>query len=162
MSESLETAAPSPPETRIEVAETCTRMTVHADRREWALLRGLFAEKVLLDYTSLNGGDPVQLTPQEIVDAWSATLGGYDATQHLIANHLVQIDGGRAVCTASFQATHRLATPHGAPLWTLGGDYRWELTRTGDRWLIESVVMTATWGDGNKDLPAQAAGVMTT
>lgn len=158
MTESLETAAPSPSETRMEIAETCTRMAVHADRREWALLRGLFADKVLLDYTSLNGGDPVRLTPQEIVDAWSATLGGFDATQHLIANHLVQVAGDGAVCTASFQATHRLATSHGAPLWTLGGDYRWELARTGGRWLITAVVMTATWGDGNRDLPAQAAG----
>ena len=157
MSESVETAAPSPSETRIEVVETCTRMAVHADRRAWALLRGLFAEEVLLDYTSLTGGDPVQLTPDEIVVAWSATLGGYDATQHLIANHLVQVDGDRAVCTASFQATHRLAGPHGSPLWTLGGDYRWELTRIDGRWLINSVVMTATWGDGNKDLPAHAA-----
>ncbi|MEO3876378.1 nuclear transport factor 2 family protein [Nonomuraea sp. B12E4] len=157
MPESRETAAPFPSETKIEVVETCTRMAVHADRREWELLRGLFADEVLLDYTSLNGGEPVRLTPQEIVDAWAATLGGFDATQHLIANQLVQLDGDRAVCTASFQATHRLATPHGAPLWTLGGDYRWELTRTGGRWLITSVVMTAAWGDGNKDLPVQAA-----
>ncbi|OIJ85087.1 hypothetical protein BIV25_44885 [Streptomyces sp. MUSC 14] len=158
MSESLETAAPSPAGARIEVADTCTRMAVHTDRREWALLRGLFANEVLLDYTSLNGGEPVQLTPQEISDAWSATLGGYDATQHLIANHLVQAHGDRAVCTASFQATHRLADPHGASPWTLGGDYRWELTRTGGRWLITSVVMTATWSDGSKNLPAQAVG----
>jgi len=158
MPESFAAAAPSAAENKIEIAETCTRMAVHADRREWTLLRGLFADKVLLDYTSLNGGEPVRLAPQEIVDAWAAALGGFDATQHLIANHLVQVDGDRAVCTASFQATHRLATPHGAPLWTLGGDYRWELARTGGRWLITSVVMTATWGDGNKDLPAQAAG----
>ncbi|GAA2150327.1 nuclear transport factor 2 family protein [Actinomadura napierensis] len=158
MSDPLEAAVPSPSETKIEIAETCTRMAVHADRREWALLRGLFADSVLLDYTSLNGGEPARLTPQEIVDAWAATLGGFDATQHLIANHLVEVDGDRAVCTASFQATHRLATPYGAPLWTLGGDYRWELARTGGRWLIDSVAMKATWGDGNKDLPARAAG----
>lgn len=149
--------ASSPAETRIEVIETCTRMAVHADRREWELLRGLFADVVLLDYTSLNGGEPVRLTPQEIVGAWSAALGGYDATQHLIANHLVRVEGDRAVCTASFQATHRLRTVHGAPLWTLGGDYRWGLARNDGRWLIDSVVMTATWGDGNRDLPARAA-----
>jgi hypothetical protein len=43
-------------------------------------------------------------------------------------------------------------------VWTLGGNYRWELARTGRRWLIDTVVMTATWGDGNQALPAQAAG----
>ncbi|RFU87943.1 nuclear transport factor 2 family protein [Streptomyces triticagri] len=139
------------------IAETCTRMAVHADRREWQQLRALFADKVVLDYTSLAGGEPVRLAPQEIVDAWTGTLGGYDATQHLVANHLVVIDGDRAVCTASFQATHRLAAAHGGSLWTLGGDYRWELVRAGDRWLIDTVVMTATWGDGNQALPSQAA-----
>ncbi|MFI7382829.1 nuclear transport factor 2 family protein [Streptomyces sp. NPDC049813] len=139
------------------VAEVCTRMAVHADRREWELLGGLFADKVLLDYTSLAGGEPVELSPRQIVDAWSTTLGGYDATQHLITNQLVDLDGDRAVCTAAFQATHRLATPAGAPLWTLGGSYRWELTRTGGRWLIDTVVMTALWGDGNQELAGRAA-----
>ncbi|MEV0579346.1 MULTISPECIES: nuclear transport factor 2 family protein [unclassified Streptomyces] len=145
-------------EAKYAVAETCTRMAVHADRREWQQLRGLFADRVLLDYTSLAGGEPVRLNPQEIVDAWAGTLGAYDATQHLVANHLVDVDGDRAVCTASFQATHRLATSYGDPLWTLGGDYRWQLVRTGDRWLIDTVVMTATWGDGNQAPPSQVAG----
>ncbi|MET7346170.1 nuclear transport factor 2 family protein [Streptomyces sp. NPDC087866] len=140
------------------VAETCTLMAVYADRREWDKLGALFADKVLLDYTSLNGGEPVRLTPKEITEAWTATLSSYDSTQHLLANQLVALDGDRAMCTASFQATHRLAAAHGASLWTLGGDYRWELARSGDRWLIDTVVMTAAWGDGNQGLPAQAAG----
>ncbi|TXR99791.1 nuclear transport factor 2 family protein [Streptomyces sp. col6] len=140
------------------VAETCTRMAVYADRREWEKLDALFADKVVLDYTSLNGGEPVHLTPKEITGSWAATLSGYDSTQHLLANHLVDLDGDRAVCTASFHATHRLAAPHGASLWTLGGDYRWGLTRSGDRWLIDAVVMAATWGDGNQGLPARVAG----
>lgn len=146
MSELLEAAAPSPSGTRTEVVETCTRMAVHADRREWALLRGLFAERCTSTTQVSTAASPSSSLLQEIVDAWSATLGGYDATQHLIANQLVQVDGDRAVRTASFQATHRLATPHGSSLWTLGGDYRWGLERTGGRWLIDSVVMTATWG----------------
>ncbi|WP_405658643.1 nuclear transport factor 2 family protein [Streptomyces sp. NBC_01166] len=145
-------------QSKYAVAETCTRMAVHADQREWDLLRGLFADKVLLDYTSLAGGEPAQFTPQEIVDAWASTLSGYDATQHLIGNQLVHIDGDRALCTASFQATHRLADAHGSPLWTLGGSYRWELARSGDRWLIDTVVMTAVWGDGNRGLSVRAAG----
>jgi hypothetical protein len=41
--------------------------------------------------------------------------------------------------------SHRRATVHGAPLWTLGGDHRREPARTGDRRLIDTVVMTAIW-----------------
>lgn len=143
---------------RFAVIEVCTRMGWHADQREWEALKTVFAGEVRLDYTSLNGGEPAVLSPAQIADAWSRVLGGFDATQHLITNHLVTLDGDTAVCTASFQATHRLADPLGAPLWTLGGTYRFDLVRTGDGWRIRGVVMTATWADGNKDLMTKAAG----
>ncbi|MFI2206080.1 nuclear transport factor 2 family protein [Streptomyces sp. NPDC020192] len=147
----------SPAEDRLAVIEVCTRMAWHTDRREWTELRGVFAEKVRLDYTSLNGGGAVELTPDQIVGGWSELLGALDATQHLTTNHLVTVDGDAAVCTASFQATHLLANPFGAPLWTLGGTYRFDLVRRNGPWLIAGVVMTAVWADGNKDLLTLAA-----
>ncbi|WAL68427.1 nuclear transport factor 2 family protein [Amycolatopsis cynarae] len=142
---------------RAAIVETCNRMGWHADRREWDELAGIFAGEVLLDYTSLNGGEPAKLSPAQITDAWSKVLGGFDATQHLIATHLVTVEGDTAVCTANFQATHRLANPFGGPLWTLGGTYRFDLVRSGEAWKITAVVMTATWADGNRDLMALAA-----
>ncbi|WP_067812746.1 nuclear transport factor 2 family protein [Actinomadura kijaniata] len=142
---------------RQAVVEACTRMAWHADQREWEALKAVFADEVRLDYTSLNGGEPAVLSPELIVDAWSRVLGGFDATQHLVTNHLVTLDGDAAVCTASFQATHRLADPFGAPLWTLGGTYRFDLVRVGGAWRISGVVMTAAWADGNKELMALAA-----
>ncbi|MGN9837063.1 nuclear transport factor 2 family protein [Nonomuraea sp. H19] len=78
---------------RLDVIDTCARMAWHADQREWDRLAGVFADEVRLDYTSLNGGEPVSLTPEQIVDAWKAVLGGFEATQHLLGNHLVTIDG---------------------------------------------------------------------
>ncbi|MDL4774854.1 MULTISPECIES: nuclear transport factor 2 family protein [Thermomonosporaceae] len=144
-------------EDRLAITETCTRMGWHTDQREWDRLTGVFADKVTLDYTSLNGGEAAELTPDQIVDAWSGLLGAFDATQHLITNHLVTVEGDTAVCTASFQATHRLANPFGSPLWTLGGTYRFDLLRADEGWRISGVVMTATWADGNKDLMALAA-----
>ncbi|KAA2250723.1 nuclear transport factor 2 family protein [Solihabitans fulvus] len=142
---------------RVAIVETCTRMAWHTDQREWDRLAEVFADIVTLDYTSLNGGEPADLTPAQIVGAWSGLLGALDATQHLITNHLVAVTGDVAVCTASFQATHRLANPFGSPLWTLGGTYRFDLVRAGAAWLIRGVVMTATWADGNKDLLAIAS-----
>ncbi|MFI1722495.1 nuclear transport factor 2 family protein [Streptomyces sp. NPDC020489] len=142
---------------RQAVVDVCTRMVWHADQREWAALKEVFAGEVRLDYTSLSGGEPAVLSPEQIVDAWSQVLGGFDATQHLLANHLVTPDGDTAECTASFQATHRLADPFGAPLWTLGGTYRFALVRVGAEWRISGVVMTATWADGNKELMTSAA-----
>jgi hypothetical protein len=138
-------------EDRLDIAEVCTRMGWHADRREWSLLLEVFAPEVTLDYTSLNGGEPVVLDATQIIQAWEGLLGAFDATQHLIAGHLVTVDGDNAVCTANFQATHSLANPHGSPLWTLGGTYRFDLVRAGG-WRISGVVMTVKWADGNKNV----------
>ncbi|MEV0145607.1 MULTISPECIES: nuclear transport factor 2 family protein [unclassified Nonomuraea] len=132
---------------RFDVIDTCTRMAWHADQREWSELAEVFADEVLLDYTSLNGGEPVTLTPAQIVEGWEGALSAYVATQHLIGNHLVTVAGDVAVCTASFQATHRKDDDS---LWTLGGTYRFDLVRTGDGWRITGVVMTAAWSDGTR------------
>ncbi|WP_369142036.1 nuclear transport factor 2 family protein [Streptomyces sp. R44] len=142
---------------RLDVVDTCNRMAWFADQRDWDALAGVFADEVTLDYTSLNGGEPVTLAPAQIVRGWREGLGAYAATQHLLTGHLVAVDGGGdgdgdgdgdgAVCTAGFQATHRKAD---GSLWTLGGTYRFDLSRTGDGWRITGVVMTAVWSDGER------------
>lgn len=140
-----------------DVIVVCTRMAWYADQQNWEALTGLFGDTVLLDYTSLNGGEPAVLTPEQIASAWAGSLGGFDATQHLVTNHLVTVDGDKAVCTAAFQATHYLPNPHGSPLWTLGGDYRFDLVRTAGKWRIAGLMMTARWADGNQHLMTMAA-----
>lgn len=132
---------------RLHVIDTCTRMAWHADQREWDELAEVFADQVILDYTSLNGGEPVTLTPARIVDGWRTGLGVYTATQHLLTNHLVDLDGAGAVCTAAFQATHRKTDDS---LWTLGGSYRFDLLRKDDGRRITGVVMTVVWSDGER------------
>jgi 3-phenylpropionate/cinnamic acid dioxygenase small subunit len=132
---------------RFDIIDTCTRMAWYADRREWGKLAEVFADEVTLDYTSLNGGEPVTLTPAQIIDGWHEALGAYAATRHLLGNHLVTIDGDTAMCTASFQATHRKSDD---TLWTLGGTYRFDLARAGNGWRITSVVMGADWSDGTR------------
>jgi hypothetical protein len=146
------------PADRQDIVETCTRVAWHADHREWDALAAVFADRVEVDYTSLNGGDTVTLSGAQIAEGWSGVLGAFVTTQHLITNHLVTVDGDDAVCTAAFQATHRLTDPYGAGLWTLGGDYRFALRRTDGAWRITAITMTATWGDGNRNLFALANG----
>lgn len=144
-------------EDKFAVVEACARMTAYADRREWDRLAEVFADEVSLDYTSLNGGEPSLLAAQDIADAWAAGLGGLDCTQHLASGHLVEGEGDAAVCTATFQAVHKLDNPHGSPLWTLGGDYRFELARIEGAWRITAVTMTAKWAAGNQTVMELAA-----
>ncbi len=48
--------------------ETVTRLFINTDNRDWPKVKALFASKVLFDMTSLAGGQPAIVTPQEIVD----------------------------------------------------------------------------------------------
>jgi hypothetical protein len=143
---------------RLDVIETCTRMAWLADQREWDALREVFADEVRLDYTSLRGGEPASVARDELVESWAGLLGKFQATQHLVANHLVTVSEDTATCTAAFQATHLLPNAYGDPIWTLGGTYRFELVRDGATWRIGAVTMTATWASGNQQIMSLAAG----
>jgi hypothetical protein len=46
------------------------------------------------------------------VDAVRQTITGFDATQHFLANHSVEVDGDRAVDTRPTQARHQLGAEH--------------------------------------------------
>ncbi len=142
---------------RDAIVDVTTRLGWYADQRRWDELLGLFAGQVTLDYTSLAGGEPVTVSPADIVASWKGGLGGLDATQHVVSNHLVDLDGDTAVATAQFIAIHRLDNPHGDPLWTLGGHYRWTLARHQGRWRITTMTMTATWATGNRHIMTLAA-----
>ncbi|MFC9929203.1 nuclear transport factor 2 family protein [Streptomyces sp. NPDC127190] len=142
---------------RYAIIETCDRMGWHTDRHEWDEVTDLFTDKVLLDYTSLLGGEPSTVSAKELVGSWIAVLGGYDASQHLMTNHLVTLKGDTAECTASFQATHRLDNLMGSPLWRVGGTYRFHLVRSADRWKIDELAMTVLWAEGNKNIADIAA-----
>jgi hypothetical protein len=138
---------------RLDVVDVCTRMCWHTDKREWDRLRtDVFTGKVLVDYTSLNGGAPTELTAEELIAAWRGLLADLTATQHLLTNHLVRIEGDTALATADFQATHLLPNALGGPLWTLGGHYRFTLRRTTAGWRIDGLTMTAVWAEGNRHI----------
>ncbi|NBE52668.1 nuclear transport factor 2 family protein [Streptomyces boluensis] len=142
---------------RYAIIETCDRMGWHTDRREWDEAATLFADKVVLDYTSLVGGEPTTETPTEIVESWALVLDGYETSQHLMTNHRVTLDGDTAECTASYQATHRLENLFGGPLWRVGGTYRFHLRRSGDVWKIDALTMQMLWAEGNQGLMDLAA-----
>ncbi|MEU9125486.1 nuclear transport factor 2 family protein [Streptomyces sp. NPDC048506] len=138
---------------RLDIIEVCTRMCWHTDKREWDLLRSaVFAEKVQVDYTSLNGGEPAEVAADELVGAWRSLLSRLTSTQHLLTNHLVHTSGDTAVATADFQATHLLPNALGGPLWTLGGHYRFTLRRTASGWRIDGLTMTTDWATGNRQI----------
>lgn len=77
---------------RNDIIETCTRMMWSVDTREWAALPGLLGDTVVHDFTSIYGGESQVLTAAEVTGMWSKLIGAFDATQHLLGNHLVTVE----------------------------------------------------------------------
>ena len=91
------------------IIEVTTRVAWYADQRRWDEIPNLFAARVLLDYTRLTGGEPTTVEPSQIVQSWRASLGGLDATQHMVTNRLVDLseDEARAADLYIMEATYR-------------------------------------------------------
>jgi SnoaL-like domain len=141
---------------RAEVTQVCVRSAWLADRRDWAGFGDLFAAEVDLDYTSLHGGTPQRLSRDALVIGWRTALGGLSASQHLVANHVVALDGDSAECTAAVQATHVLITGDIPVTWTVGGHYRYVLSRHERSWRIRGLTLTAEWTTGDRAIMAAA------
>jgi hypothetical protein len=147
---------------RAAITDTVTRMGWCLDRRDWDSLKALFTKQVYTDYTALWGGEPQEATVDELLatdkqGSWRRTMDGLEATQHLITNILVDLDGDEARATANVVGVHRLVNPHGSPLWTVGGTYDLRLVRTGDGWRIRAITQGLTWVEGNQQVLFRAA-----
>jgi SnoaL-like domain len=139
---------------RLEIVELINRMVLLLDSRDWDALEHLFTDTVYNDRTSLTGGEPETLGVAEFVGGWRYLMANLDAVHHLVTNHVINLDGDRAVCTANMQGTHVLANPSGGAMWTVGGRHDYQVTRTSDGWRISGITFTIQWATGNQNIVA--------
>ena len=138
---------------KIAVRDVLYRYAFGIDRRDWALFRSCFGDEVEIDLSSWNGSPPSRMSADAWVEGVRAGLSGFDATQHLTANHLVSTRGDRAHCTSDVQASHAL----GDRRVVLGGFYETGLERSADGFRIVSSRLEVTWRAGDEALFAEAA-----
>ena len=124
-----------------------------ADRGNFEALEDLYANEVLMDYTSLAGGEPELKSPSAIMNEWAATLPGFDRTRHRLANINVELNEDRAVATADVTADHFV----GELFWQVSGHYRYELARFDGDWKIIAHRFTLTDEAGTRDVFGPAA-----
>lgn len=141
---------------REAVVETCTRLSWYIDRHEWSDVAALLADPVLVDYTSVNGGEPQSYTPAQFSEGLASFLGRLDATQHVQSGHLVKVEGDSAICTANVLGFHKLSNRLGSSMRSIGGTYRFELSRAAGVWKIHSWTFFLSWADGNHGIMAIA------
>ena len=84
-----------------------------------------------------------------IVARISGALSRLDASQHVIGNHQVRVDGDAATCRCQLQSQHVRRGTDGGDNFIIGGYYLDTLARTPDGWRITHRVMEETWREGN-------------
>ena len=115
------------------------------DTKQLDQLREVFLPDATADLngTRCNGLDA-------IITAIGERLDRLDATQHLVGNHQVRIDGDTATHRCHLQSQHIRRGVEGGDNYVLGGTYEDRVVRTEDGWRIAHRTLTATWTDGNR------------
>lgn len=140
---------------RIKIIELINQFGMAIDLRDWASFRSLFADLVEFDYSSI-GEVASTLTPEEIANTASKDLGGFEATQHVITNHKIDLRDNEASCFAHVRAMHFLPNDKGESLLEMGGYYQAGLIKANLNWKIQSWKFTVLWSRGNEELFALA------
>jgi SnoaL-like protein len=95
------------------VVDTINQLFIATDKRDWPAVRRCFAEAVLFDMTSVAGGAPSRLTPEQIATGWEEGLRSIEALHHQAGNYRVDVRGDQATAFCYGIASHYRSTRSG-------------------------------------------------
>lgn len=132
---------------RLEITDVLYRYATALDTRDRDLLREVFVDDALFE---IGAGVGDFKGVDAIADVVLEFLGGLEASQHIITNPVVGLDGDRATSTCYLHAQHYMPDQRtGGNTLEIGGTYHDELVRTSDGWRIEHRHLEVTWTEGN-------------
>ncbi len=134
------------------VSDTITQLFIATDRRDWPAVRRCFAEAVLFDMTSMTGGCPSRLTPEQIALGWEDGLRPIEVVHHQVGNYRVEVRGDQATAFCYGIAIHYRSTRSGRNTRTFVGSYDFHLLRLEGRWQIDSFRFNLKFIEGNAEL----------
>ena len=137
---------------RFVVEDVMTNLFVKTDERDWKAVQDLFADKVKFDMTSLVGGEPKFISPQEITAGWDKGLKGIEAIHHQGGNYRVWIHGDEADAKAYAIAYHYKKKLDNRNTRVFVGSYDYHLAKISGKWKIDLFRFNLQFIDGNKDL----------
>ena len=137
----------------IEIVQLLNQFGMAIDLRDWSSFQSLFADEVEFDYSSI-GEVAGTLQPEEIANTARQDLGGFQTTQHVITNHIVErsANSNSATCYAHVRAQHFLPNDRFDPMLQIGGYYQAKLIRIDSGWKIKDWKFTILWSIGSLEL----------
>jgi 3-phenylpropionate/cinnamic acid dioxygenase small subunit len=149
-------------EDKLAVAECVYRYAIGVDTRDWAMYRSVFADEVEFDFSSYGPGlPPMTMAADDWVAAQKPLFGGLAATQHMMSNPLVKLEGDSAQITMYVRAHHVFDPEDPESYYTIGGYYLNRLVREDGNWKLVRVRLNVTWRLGHPEImeAASAAGI---
>ena len=131
-------------------------MAVYAgalDCKDFDRIAACFLPDAVVEYTGFSGNTEGR---SAIIDHMKLALGPLDATQHLFANFIVDIEGNNARLTCDIIAQHVLQGAPGGDTYLAGGKYHVLLEKPDGEWRFARILATSVWGDGNRDMLPKA------
>ena len=113
------------------------------DSKDWEALRSIFVPEA----TALLGDERDGI--ESIITRISTALGHLDASQHIISNHQIVLDGDAATSRCYLQAQHVRRAAEGSPNYIVAGRYLDSVVRTPAGWRIVRRDLLVDWTDGN-------------
>ena len=131
-------------------SEMCIRDRWIIDHGPRERLREIFTEDAvfIIDTRHLNGID-------EIRGKIERTLEGLSASQHIVSNHQVSIDGDTATSRCYLHAQHTLNGTEGGDNYVMAGRYIDKLVRVDSEWRIAERQLMLDWTEGNNRVLAR-------
>jgi hypothetical protein len=128
---------------RTELEELVSRYGAMADERTFDAADRVLCDDVVAEYPFGR-----HVGRDAVVEAGRSALGAFAATQHVITNTLIAVDGGQATIRANLVAVH-VQHAHAPDVhFDVGGWYRFSARRTDAGWRLSHVLLTAVWTAG--------------
>ena len=138
---------------KVAIQEVISAHGLFADCREFAAIKSCITPDATYDYSSCFGPDFKSVKLADFLEGDDVFFLGFDATQHMITNFVIVLDGDRASCRSHVRATHRIDNA----FYVMGGLYRHKLVRVGDEWKISATAFEQTYTEGDASLMEKAA-----
>jgi 3-phenylpropionate/cinnamic acid dioxygenase small subunit len=133
---------------RDAITDVLYRYARALDGRDWEALRTVFTEDAVGEYTGRINATFHGVAA--IIGLVSRALGGLEASQHIIANPVIDVDGDEARSRCYLHAQHyRPARATGGSTYVVGGTYHDRLVRASGGWRIAHRRLEIAWMKGD-------------